>query len=76
MAQSIILPTYGNNLLYRIPDYSVNPTIPGLEKDYFVSPINKNFIFKNSSGVVTYVNIDFWGLDNSYLVGNNKFTTI
>lgn len=70
-----ILPTYTPEYVnYRIPDQLVSPTISN--KDYFYTPINKNFIFKTSSQTISYVNIDFWGFDNSYLINNRNFTTI
>lgn len=71
---SIIPPTYSPDFInYRIPDKDVTPSISN--KDYFYSPDNKNFIFKSSNGVVSNVNIDFWGVDNSYF-NNKAFTTI
>lgn len=71
---SIIAPTYSPDFInYRIPDSDVTPSISN--KDYFYSPDNKNFIFKSSNGVVSNVNIDFWGVDNSYF-NNKAFTTI
>ena len=71
---SIIAPTYSPEFInYRIPDNDVTPSISN--KDYFYSPDNKNFIFKSSNGVVSNVNIDFWGVDNSYF-NNKAFTTI
>jgi len=71
---SIIAPTYSPDFInYRIPDNDVTPSISN--KDYFYSPDNKNFIFKSANGVVSNVNIDFWGVDNSYF-NNKAFTTI
>lgn len=60
-----ILPTYEPNFInYRYPD---NTTTPGVSsKDYFYSVNNKNFYFKNETGIVSSVNIDFLNLDNLY----------
>lgn len=70
---ALILPTYSPNYLnYRIPDNITSPVIS--KKDYFYTPDNKNFMFKEGDKV-TSVNIDFWGVDNSYF-NNNAFTTI
>lgn len=70
-----IIPTYSVDYVdYRIPDQITSPTISS--KDYFYTPQNKNFIFKTSTQTFSYVNIDFWGFDNSYLVNNRNFTTI
>ena len=71
---SIIAATYSPDFInYRIPDNNVTPSISS--KDYFYSAKNKNFIFKSSNVIVSSVNIDFWGVDNSYF-NNNTFTTI
>lgn len=69
---AIILPTYGPDFLnYRYPDQSVSPLISN--KDYFYTADNKNFVYKNESGVVTNVNIDFLSIDNLYF--NNRIYT-
>jgi len=71
---ALILPTYGPDFInYRIPDQITSPTISS--KDYFYTADNKDFIFKQSNGVVSYINIDFLGLDNSYF-NNRIFTTV
>jgi hypothetical protein len=71
---SKILPTYGPDFInYRYPDNITSPTISN--NDYFYTANNKNFIYKNETGVVTYVNIDFWSLDNLYF-NNRIFTTV
>lgn len=69
-----IIPTYGSEYVpYRIPDQITNPTISNT--DYFITADNKNFVFKNKSEEVLYVNIDFLSLDNLYF--NKKlFTTV
>jgi hypothetical protein len=71
---AIIAPIYSpDNSVYRYPDQIVNPSES--QKDYFISPTSKNFIFKASNGVVTYINMDFLSLDNSYF-NNTAFITI
>lgn len=68
-----IIPTYSPEYIgYRIPDEITSPTIS--KADYFITPTNKNFIFKNETGEVVYVNIDFLSLDNLYW-NNIIFTT-
>jgi hypothetical protein len=68
---ALILPTYSPNYVdFKIPDQITNPELSS--KDYFYSPDNKDFVFKDGE-VNTTVNIDFWSLDCSYF--NNKFFT-
>ena len=69
----IIQPKYSsNNTNYRYPDQITTPVES--KKDYFISPLNKNFLFKNSNGETT-VNIDFLSLNNAYF-NNRIFITI
>ena len=70
---AIIEPIYSSdNSEYRYPDQDTRPAES--QKDYFISPVSKNFIFKASNGVVTYVNMDFLSLDNSFF-NNTAFIT-
>lgn len=58
---------------FRIPDTAYNPA-PISTKDYLISPNSRAFLFKNSSGVVTNVNIGFPGYDHLYY-NNTIFTS-
>lgn len=72
--QQLILPNYSTEFIpYRIPDECLNSTVAS--KDYLYTANNKDFIFKAVDGTVSYVNIDFFNLDNSYFI-NNSFRTI
>jgi len=72
--QQLILPNYSTELIpYRIPDECLNSTIAS--NDYLYTANNKDFIFKTADGTISYVNIDFFNLDNSYFI-NNSFRTI
>lgn len=71
---AVIQPIYSpDNSEYRYPDQDTRPSES--QKDYFISPVSKEFIFKGSNGVVTYVNMDFLSLDNSYF-NNTAFITL
>jgi hypothetical protein len=69
----VIVPNFSNdNINYRIPDSNTTPSLS--TKDYFYTPETKNFIFKTESQR-TFVEIDFWGFDNSFFNGKT-FTTV
>jgi len=68
-----ILPNYSpDNIGYRIPDEITNRALS--ETDYFYTPETKNFIFMEK-GQKTFIEIDFWGFDNSFFNGK-AFTTV
>lgn len=73
---AVILPQIAqDNLGYRIPDNSYSYTPPANTNDYFLTPTQKNFLYKAQGGNLTQVNIDFLSLDNLFKV-NNTFKTI
>lgn len=67
-----IIPIYSpENYGHRIPDQITNPNIS--KADYFFTPTAKNFYFKNKSGEVTQIKIDFLKVDNLFW-NNTVFT--
>lgn len=60
-----ILPKYSkDNIDYRLPDQEVNPSISN--KDFFISPVSKDFFFKAKNSEAVTVTVDFLGLDHLY----------
>ena len=60
-----IIPIYGPEYFgHRIPDEVTSKIIS--KADYFITPVAKSFYFKNKSGEVTQVKIDFLSLDNLF----------
>lgn len=67
---AIILPKYAPDYIpYRYPDKIEGNGLS--DYNFFYTPVNKSFWFKNPNGKLTEVTIDFLKIDNLIVVNNN-----